>query len=312
MDKRLPFSPAPLPRAQVPLVVIIILSWDSIEDTLACLRSALCSDYPNFEILVVDNAQQPGLGDILQRDFPEVYLLRNPENLGYAAGNNRGIGWALEQGAQWVLLLNDDITLEPDTCRLLVELAAQDLRVAAAGGKVRPKDQPGKLWAAGEAFERQQPVVEDKGQFNTPQAVRYVAGCCILLSRIALAKIGLFDELYFMLAEEKDWCQRAIRAGFSIRYHPQAVAWHDLRDSLGVRQSPLYHYLYVRNNLYFWQKFSPQATLQNRQRKIIDLIWQEIQFIYRHGKQRLRRSEAALRGAQDFLSGRFGPPPGDL
>jgi hypothetical protein len=313
MDKPLPVSPVPANRARFPLVVIIILSWDALDDTFACLQAAQRSDYPNYEILVVDNAQQPRLAERLQRDFSEVYLLQNPANLGYAAGNNRGISWALEQGAQWVLLLNDDITVEPDTCRRLVEAAAQHPNMGAVGGKIRPLGQPKLLWAAGEAFPRAEPLRRDTGQYDASRPATYITGCCILLCREALLSVGLFDESFFMLHEEKDWCRRAFKAGYYIWYVPKAVAWHDLKGNLTSSSSPAYHYLNVRNQLIYWNKHTERITPERRQRQVIDSTWGELKYIFHHGgKQRLRRSWAALRGAFDFMAGRFGPPPKGL
>ncbi len=90
-------------------LAIIILSWDSIQDTLACLQAAMRSDYPAPDLLIVDNANQRRLAELLERDHPGIHLLQNQANLGYAAGNNVGIRWALGQGADYILLLNDDV-----------------------------------------------------------------------------------------------------------------------------------------------------------------------------------------------------------
>lgn len=296
-----------------PHLVIIILSWDCIQDTLACLKSAACISYSNFDILVVDNANRAELQAILARDFPGVHLIQNQNNLGYAAGNNIGIRWALEREASYILLLNDDITLEPDACGHLIELASGIPHIAAVGGKIRPLRQPFLLWSAGEAFPRQAPVVRDDGQYDSPRQIRYAAGGCILLTRAALVKVGLIDEAFFMVHEEKDWCYRAAQAGFLSWYTPRSIAWHALDHSFTSRWSPSYHYLYVRNNLYFWQKhLCASKSGINKVRQAASYGWQEIVFIRRHGRQPFQRGCAGIRGAWDFLSSKFGAPPRGL
>lgn len=295
-----------------PLLVIIILSWDSLEDTLTCLEAARKSDYPDFRILVVDNANQPELAVILPRDFPGTHLLQNQTNLGYAAGNNLGIQWALAQGAALILLLNDDICIEPETCRQLAAMAARIPNLAAVGGKIHPLGSPTLLWAAGESFPRHAPLVLDQGQFNLPRQVRYAVGGCILLTRAALQQVGLFDEALFMVHEEKDWCARAAQAGFMTWYTPAAVAWHDLNNSFTSGWSPFYHYLFVRNNLYLWQNQEGKVSFWLKIQKAIEMWWSEIVFIHRHGKQSLRRARAASRGVLDFLAASYGRPPAGL
>ena len=168
------------------------------------------------------------------------------------------------------------------------------------------------LWAAGEAFPREAPLQLDTGQYDSPRPVRYVVGCCILLNCAALEQVGLFDEAYFMMHEEKDWCTRAVRAGFQNWYIPAATAWHDLEHTFTSQGSPRYHYLYVRNNLYYWQKGTTDVKGWQRLRQSLAYVWQEIIFIRHHGKQPVLSARAAGRGALDFLAGRLGPPPQGL
>ena len=219
------------------------------------------------------------------------------------------IDQALAQGAEFILLLNDDISIEPSTCRVLVAEAARHPTLAAVGGKIRPTGKPNLLWSAGEPFPPQEMIVQDKGQFDIPRTVRYVVGGCILLSRNVLLKIGLFDESFFMVHEEKEWCSRAARAGFQTWYTPDAVAWHDLEHSFTSHWSAAYHYLYVRNNLYFWQKRSPGSSGWQTLQQALAAWWQEIGFIRHSGTQPMHRIWAASLGAVDFLLGRLGPPP---
>ena len=295
-----------------PLIVILILSWNSIPDTLTCLQAASQSDYPSFKLLVVDNANQPALAAALANTSCDVTLIQNPANLGYAGGNNAGIRWALDQGADYVLLLNDDMLIEPATCQNLVTAAQRDPACAAVGGKIHPLGEPHLLWAAGEAFPREAPCVLDAPPYDQPRQLRYAVGGCALLSRAALKVVGLFDEAFFLLHEEKEWCARALRAGFHIRYTPQAVAWHNLHSSFTSQRAPAYHYLYVRNNLLFHQRQGSLRPGWGGLSQAMQFWWYEAVFIRRCGSQRLRSAWAAGRGALDYLRSSFGPPPAGL
>ncbi len=115
-----------------------------------------------------------------------------------------------------------------------------------------------------------------------------------------------------MVHEEKEWCFRAARAGFQNWYTPGAIAWHHLDLAFNKLQSPAYHYLYVRNNLYFWQRCGQLRAGWSGLTRAIQVWWQEVVFIRRGGKGKLRSTWAAGRGALDYLRGRSGPPPGDL
>src|SRR5262245_60529224 len=106
-----------------PKVTVVILNYKRAEDTIACVRSVLASGYPDFGILLVDNASGDGSAERLAEAFPELPLVRHAENLGYAGGNNAGIRRAFQEGAVYVLVLNNDTIVKPDALRILVETA---------------------------------------------------------------------------------------------------------------------------------------------------------------------------------------------
>ena len=102
-----------------PLIYIIVLNYNRKDDTLDCLSSLFRMDYPNFKVLMVDNASSDGTSDAVRRQYPQAEVLQNEKNLMYAGGNNAGIEFALEHGADWVLLLNNDTVVDE---RLLSEM----------------------------------------------------------------------------------------------------------------------------------------------------------------------------------------------
>ena len=122
------------------LVYIIILNYNNWPDTLKCLQSIKKIDYPNYKIILVDNnsAQKAEIFD------PDIYIIYNSKNLGFAGGNNIGIKYALENKADYILLLNNDTIVSKDFLTKLVTEANRDLRIGILGPKIYFAGQPKK------------------------------------------------------------------------------------------------------------------------------------------------------------------------
>lgn len=296
----------------LPLLCVVILNWQRPDNTLLALEFAAASHYSPLNLLVVDNGRDSWLAQQVTQRFPNVTLLQTGRNLGYAGGNNVGLRHALAQGADYILLLNDDAFVTPDTFDRLVLAAQTESRIAAVGPKVLVDENPGVLWAAGPAFPRQQPLPPDNGRFDQPVDCEYVVGCCILLKRAALEHVGLLDPAFFAIHEEWEWCHRARNAGYRIRYEPTAVVRHRLGRSLTAGHSPLYHYLYLRNLLRIQQMQSHPETVRRRIVNGLRFWYHEMQFIRSQGSDQWRRGWGAARGFLDFVRARYGPPPPGL
>lgn len=243
-----------------PQVTIVILNWNGLADTRECLESLRAVTYPNARIIVVDNGSEGGEGRLLSEEFgPFIELLESKTNLGFAGGANLGIRQALQQGADYVLLLNNDTTVDPAFLSALVAAAQTLPDLAAACPRTYFYDRPDVIYSTGgrvsvwKATARQvgrgRP---DRGQFERLETRDYADGVCMLLSRAALERVGLLDEDYFAYWEETDWCARARELGLKCYYIPGAKVWHK-----AVRvQAPdaSFHYLYRRNALLFVRK----------------------------------------------------------
>lgn len=293
-------------------VYVIILNWNGREDTLACVRSCREITYPGVRLLVVDNGSSDGSVAALRERFPDVEVLALAENLGYAGGNNAGIRHALAQGADHVILLNNDTEVAPDFVGALVEAAEADPSVGMANSKMyffEPKDE---LWFAGASFHpwlgwgRHEGYGEvDRGQHDAPVSLERACGCSLLVTRAALEKVGLLDEDYFAYCEDLDWSARARRAGFRIAFVPGSRIWHKVSRSTGGTGSGVSHYYYTRNMLRCVDANWPVAA------PLRPLRWAAVVATALAGvvAQRVpwRRGGAnVLRGARDFLRGRFG------
>lgn len=241
-----------------PRVEIVVLNWNGCEDTRACLASLEQVDYPAFHVTVVDNGSTDGSPALLRARFPEVTVLETGENLGFAGGNNVGLRCALDRGAGYALLLNNDTEVAPDFLRRMVEVAEADPRVGMVGPTIYYYDHPEVIWSAGGAIDWRWGRTwmvgldePDRGQFGTePRAVDFVTGCAMLVRREVMERVGLLDERFFLYYEEVEWCVRARRAGFAVLHVPTARIWHKIPAD-GRSDSPRVHYYMSRNRLLF-------------------------------------------------------------
>lgn len=240
-----------------PLVYVIILAWNGKRWLENCLISVLQTDYANFRVLVVDNGSQDGSVDCVRSKFPEVELLVNRRNLGYAEGNNRGIRLAMKSGADYVALLNQDIKVEPDWLKACIEIFEQHHDI----GIISPTQYNYDGTALDENFEKilrkheKYSADYEKNQIGKLYEVKEVIGAAIVISRKLCEKVGLFDPLYFCYAEEFDLCRRARFHGFKIGIvtDSKVFHWHSLvqerkrdKNQKGKKDKKIY-YLMARN-----------------------------------------------------------------
>jgi GT2 family glycosyltransferase len=255
-------APGPSPR-----VAVVVLDWNGADDTLACVASVVRSRYEPLDVWVVDNASRSSVLSEVARRHPGVRTIANPLNLGYAGGNNVGVRAALAAGAEWVLVLNNDARVAPDTVDELVRVARSGPRIAAVGAKILRLEDPSRLWMAyGEVTYRQSLVrlvgenAPDGAAFDTQRDVPWVSGCAILLARHALEEIGLFDEEFFAYHEEVDWCATAREHGLRVVFAPRAVVEHrGQASSGGAAFVSRRQYLTARNMVRFVRKHASVA-----------------------------------------------------
>lgn len=228
-----------------PSVAIIVLTWNGRDLTLDCLRSLEAVHTPGAYGVVVDNASSDGtVAAIRERYGDRIAVIENDSNLGFAAGNNVGIRRALADGANFVLLLNNDTMVAPDFVDELLRAmtAAPDTGITAP--KIFYAEPPNQIWFAGGEISlwrgtaRHTGIREiDRGQYDRERDIDYATGCAMLVRREVFEKAGYLDPAYQAYFEDADFCVRAREAGFRIRYAPAAKVWHRISASTGGQLS---------------------------------------------------------------------------
>ncbi|MDQ7063500.1 MAG: glycosyltransferase family 2 protein [candidate division KSB1 bacterium] len=228
-----------------PRVFILLVNWNGKADTLACLESLQQVNYANKTIVVVDNGSSDGSVEAIRRRFPEVRLIRNEHNERFARANNQSMQLALQEGADYVLLLNNDTLVDAEFLRHLVNRAESDPAIGMVGGKIYYAEPADRLWFVGGGVDLWRGRIwhhglrqEDRGQFDQPRDVDYITGCCVLVRRACIETIGLLDESYYIYGEDVDWSFRARQAGFRLVYEPKAKIWHKISSSSGGPRTP--------------------------------------------------------------------------
>jgi GT2 family glycosyltransferase len=235
-------------------VHIVLLNWNGTDDTLACLRSLRRLNHSEFQVVVVDNGSSEPCSAPVAAEFPEVRVIESGENLGFAGGCNVGIRDALEAGARYVWLLNNDTVAHPDALSALLETARSRSRCGIAGSKVLFHDRPGTIDHAGGSLDPRRGQAwhvgcgeVDAGQHDLDQPAEFVTGCSLLADMEMIREVGPLDPDYFAYWEDVDLCTRAQRAGWEVVYSAGSRVWH--KGGMVATPSPLVRYLCARNVL---------------------------------------------------------------
>lgn len=286
-------------------VFVIILNWNRKKDTLETLKSVSQSVIKGFdlEIVVVDNASTDGSVAALRKlktSSPKFKIIENSENLGFSEGNNVGMRYALKNGADYVVLLNDDTIVDKEMLIYLAEAANKYEKAGAISPKIyfakgfeyhkkryKKSELGNVIWYAGgdidwdNVYGSNHGVDEvDRGQHNKVKDTDFATGACVLYKREVLEEVGLLDKNYFAYIEDGDLSQRIKKAGYRVVYYPKAKLWHKVSQSSGIG-SELNDYFITRNRLLFGMKYASLRTKFALIRESIRLLfsgrrWQRI------------------------------------
>ncbi len=247
--------------SNLPLVSIITVNYKRLHDTIELIESLEKITYPKIEVIVIDNNSNEDL-DQFKNNFPNLKLIKNDKNLGYAAANNQGIRKAK---GEYILLVNNDVIVTPNFLEPLVDKLSFDENAGIVSPKIFYHYSPKVIQYAG--FTDIHPITirnkgigfneTDTGKYDTEEKTFYAHGAAFLFKAKLIQEVGFMSEVFFLYYEEMDWCKRVRNHGHHIFYIPQSVIYHKDSVSTGP-DSPLKTYylnrgrlIYMRRNIKF-------------------------------------------------------------
>jgi hypothetical protein len=283
-----------------PKVFIVILNYNGLEVLKKCLTSVFKIDFPNFEIILVDNNSLDGSLEMAKTNFSKAIFIQNAENLGFAAGNNVGIKFALERAADFILLLNNDVEVEKNFLTQLIDAVAENEKIGLASPVIFD-GQTREVWFSGGQIDwwRMKALnskdIQTKNYFNSD----FITGCAMLIRAAVFQKIGLLDEDYFLYYEDADFSFKSRKAGF---------------QNMVVSSSWIYHFEKSRENpenKIYWLVVSGLIFFRKNANPLFK-IWGWLYLILRKAKnywdvkfRKDRISLAVQRAYRDFKNVQF-------
>jgi GT2 family glycosyltransferase len=302
--------------AQGPAWQAVVLSWNGREDTLACLESLAAVSEPEIGVILADNGSTDGTVEAVHAAYPDVTVVRNGANLGYAGGNNAAICRAVAMGAEWVVLVNNDAVVAPNAFAALRDAAARVPEAGVLAGKVFFAEPPDLVWFAGarvllrvgysgrvRGYGR-----HDRPSWRATEPTARATGAFMAVSRAAIEAAGMLDEELFAYVEDVEWCVRIRRAGFRVIFVGSAVAWHRVSASTGgERRSTHSLYYSARNWLVTCERHAPMGRVGTAVRRGVVLAAALAQAARRPAPRSAMR--AVLAGWRDGRVRRLGMRP---
>ena len=306
-------SLAPAANPPNPQIGIVLINWNRFALVAACIDSIRRSGYDRTRIVVVDNGSADDSPAWLRAAYPEIEVIENGQNLGFAGANNVGMRWLLTAGVDCVLLLDDDTEISPAMLHELVAVLFTDEGIGVVGPKIYYFDDAERIWFSGGAVDRlgqaDHPGADALDQDVTTLAtdVDYITGCALMVKRSVIERVGLLEERFFAYYEETEFCARIRAHGFRVTLVPSATMWHKVRP--GDRpSSPVYLYLMTRNRLLYLR--CTGASGGTLLAATLDLLRTAASLALRPRHRAARHHvPTLLRGIGDFFRARYGPPP---
>lgn len=296
-----------------PLVYIVVLNWNGREDTLACLRSLEPVWSERTKGVVVDNGSTDGTPDAIRAAFAAVEVLETGRNLGFTGGNNVGLRFALDSGADYVLLLNNDTVVDPLFVREMLKVAARSEEIGFVSPKIYFLDPPDLLWFAGARFSTRTGYGRvigygepDRGQYDDVRPIDRPCGCAVLVSRRLCREAGLMEDKLFLYVDEVEWMLRGRKHGFKACYAPKAKVWHKVSASVGRESHPDAFYYGVRNTLYALNTHARCGTGILRYFRELSVISVHLAALLLSSAPKLDGLRAIRQGLRDYRRGTFG------
>lgn len=266
-----------------PSVAVVILNWNGKNFLERFLPSVLNSSYPNFQVVVGDNASTDDSIAFLTAQYPQIKLIINEHNEGFARGYNSVLA---NIEANYYVLLNSDVEVTENWIAPVIDIMESNKRIAACQPKIKDWNLPenfeyagsaggwidkmGYAFCRGRVFDT---IEKDDGQYNDATDIFWASGAALFIRSDVFKASGGFDPYFFAHMEEIDLCWRIQRMGYRIRFVPQSVVFHVGGGTL-KKSNPFKTYLNYRNNLIMMSKNLPARIKIMRIpfRMILDLV----------------------------------------
>jgi GT2 family glycosyltransferase len=277
-------------------VYCIVVNWNGWSDTQQCLQSLVRQNYPDLQIIVVDNGSSDDSVVRIKEAYPDINLIELTENVGFAKGNNAGIRCALSKGADYLWLLNNDTICPPDTATKLVQkFRSSAAKIGAVGSVLYYLDHPAQIqaWGGGHI----NTLFAYSSHFTCPQTYGhndFITFASVLISKEALLSVGSLDERYFMYFEDVDYCLQLKKASFSLAVAEDTAVLHKEGGGskrVGARTDRNI----TKSGMLFLAKHSPLPNFS-----IVSFLLMRIG--KRVARMRWNHVSAVWQGYKDFLS----------
>lgn len=294
-------------------IAVVLLNWNSISDTSECIESIISTHGDHVSVYVVDNASRGNEGLQLAQRFPSVNVLIQTENHGFCKGNNIGIAKAIDDGASYIMMLNNDTIVPPGAIDIMVEQFNSLPDCGALSPVILEYPAVDTVWfarAEWDSSRAQFSLDPDKKTYEQlqkqkPWKSEFACGCCLVSSAEIFKQVGLLDERYFAYYDEAEWCKRLEKKGYSSYVIPSTHIYHKVsRTTPGLVAT----YLLTRNRK-LWMK--ENLSLSER-KKSFSYLTKELLWHYCNSKGLVKgtysrkHSKALVRGWIDFKFRRFG------
>jgi hypothetical protein len=301
----------------LPRIAVVVINYNGLDDTHKCLDSLRGVQDENWRALLIDNGSTPPAGDTIAARHGWVEVIQRDTNGGWAGGNNTGIQRALESGAEYVVLLNNDTIVDPQLLQRLRAAAAAGPEYGVLGPVICYMDEPDKVNVDGcvfndpeeEGFFRRQPVPWNRTSAPQVAETEIVNGCCMMIRADVFEKISLIDERFFLVHEESEFCLRARRAGFRCGILSEPLVWHKGSSFYKRDPRPLQTYYDVRNIALIIRKHRGSPVIGPTPRGVWWKYLKHVYFMYslHRDRKNLAAANAVLEGLSDALLHRYGP-----
>ncbi len=292
---------------------VVILHYKGEQDTRDCLASIIRDrkNDKNLKIILILSCGSDNFADEIKKKYPEVLVINYTENTGFAKGCNYGIKIAQDLDCKNIVLLNNDTLVTSDFPDKLVEFSSKTPRLGLVSPKIYfakgfeyhkdkyESSERGKvIWYGGGSLDWSNIYAShwgvdevDRGQYEKTKKTDFATGCCMLITKELIEKIGYFDEKYFLYFEDVDYSQRAQKAGFGVYYYPKIHIWHKNASSSDKPGSSIHIYYQTRNRLYFGLRYGSLRTKKS-------LIIQSLRMLFKNKVER--------KAVIDYYLGRMG------